>query len=46
MQLKSSDTFFPTRFRPTTANTNPDRHLAESTNSKSYKLVKKRSCTQ
>lgn len=42
MNIKSSDTFFPTKFRPTTANTNPDKNL----NSKSFKLVKKRNSTQ
>lgn len=46
MKIKSSDTFFPTKFRPTTANTNPDKHGMESGNTRSYKLVKKRSSTQ
>lgn len=45
MKIKTSDSFFPTKFRPVTANTNKDQSKLDTVHSRSYKLMKKRSST-
>lgn len=45
MKIKTSDSFFPTKFRPVTANTNKDQSKLDTAHSRSYKLMKKRSST-
>lgn len=45
MKIKTSDSFFPTKFRPVTANTNQDHSKLDTAHSRSYKLMKKRSTT-